>query len=154
MKRKTKIAIIILTCITLVGVAGYMIIGNPAVFINNNKLGNSIQSIDNPTIQLNNVIPFEWDVFYTFGPYLGKEAIEEIIGFQSADIKENNINEGMEHLLFVKDDKVVASILGYTSDLGYSINLTSKEGGQVTFAENAQFDVKREDGVITLTYAK
>lgn len=53
-----------------------------------------------------------WDTPYTFGAYQSKDEIEDIIGFQSADIRENNMNEGMAHLLFVKNDKVVASILG------------------------------------------
>ncbi|HCA30750.1 MAG TPA: hypothetical protein DEP23_14960, partial [Ruminococcaceae bacterium] len=135
-------------------VVGSFIIGNPIIFINNQKLENSIRSIDNQTVQLNDVIPFEWDTLYTFGAYSSKEEIEDIIGFKSADIKENNINEGMVHLLFAKDDKVVASILGYSSNLGYSIDFTSKEGWQVAFAENAQFDVIKADGIVTLTYSK
>ncbi len=57
-------------------------------------------------------------------------------------------------MLFAKDDKVVASILGYSSNLGYSIDFTSKEGWQVAFAENAQFDVIKADGIVTLTYSK
>lgn len=154
MKKKTKASIIILACIALIAVIGYLIIDNPFIFINNQKLENEVKSIDREIVQLNDVVPFEWDILYTFGPYQSKEEIEEIVGFKSADIKENTINEGMVHLLFVKDDKVVASILGYGSNLGYSIDFTSKDGLKVTFAENAQFNITKVDGITTLTYAK
>ncbi|MBZ4665262.1 hypothetical protein [Mahella sp.] len=154
MKKKTKVSIIIIACIALIGVLGYLLIGNPIMFINNQKLKNSVQSIDSETVQLNDVVPFEWDFLYTFDPYQSKEEIEKIVRFKSADIKENNINEGMVHLLFVKGDKVVASILGYGSNLGYNIDFTSKEEQNVTFVEDAQFNVTRADGIITLIYAK
>lgn len=152
MKKKTKRVISILTCIILIGVAGCFMIGNPIVFINNQKLENSIQSIDNQAVHLNDVVPFEWDTLYTFVPYSSKEEIEKIIGFKSNDIKENNISEGMVHLLFVKNDKVVASVLGYASNLGYNIDFTPKV--KVMFEENAQFDVIKADGITTLTYIK
>lgn len=154
MKKKTKVSIIIIACIALIGVLGYLLIGNPIMFINNQKLKNSVQSIDSETVQLNDVVPFECDFLYTFDPYQSKEEIEKIVRFKSADIKENNINEGMVHLLFVKGDKVVASILGYGSNLGYNIDFTSKEEQNVTFVEDAQFNVTRADGIITLIYAK
>jgi len=134
MKKKTKIAIIILSCIILLAMAGYIVIDNPVIFINNNKLEHSIKSIDVEVIKLNEVVPFDWDAVYTFEPYASKESIEKIVGFKSADIKENYINEGMVHLLFVKDKKVVTSILGYSENLGYRIDFSTK----ITFAENAQ----------------
>lgn len=148
MKKKTKIAIIILSCIILLAMAGYIVIDNPVIFINNNKLEHSIKSIDVEVIKLNEVVPFDWDAVYTFEPYASKESIEKIVGFKSADIKENYINEGMVHLLFVKDKKVVTSILGYSENLGYRIDFSTK----ITFAENAQFNVTISDGVVILTY--
>lgn len=150
MKKKTKIAIIILSCMALVVIAGYLVIGNPVILINNQKLESSIKSIESDAITLNEVVPFDWDVVYTFEPYASKESIEEIVGFTSADIKENNINEGMVHLLFVKDVKVVASILGYSKSLGYSLDFVSK----VTFSENAKFNVAVSDDVVILTHSK
>ena len=59
---------------------------------------------------------------------------------------ENNINEGMVHLLFVKDKKVVASILGYSKNLGYCLAFANK----ISFDENAQFNVTISDGVVKL----
>ena len=153
MKRKTKAWILVLMCIVLIVVMGYLVIGSPFVFINNQKLKKSIDSLDdNKIVSLNEVIPFEWDFLYTFEPYQSKAEIAEIIGFQSNDIKENNINEGMVHLLFVKNDKVVASILSYSSNLGYNIDFTSKENLKVAYAENAQFSVTKEDGITHLIF--
>lgn len=149
MKKKTKAGMIVLGCIALIAIVGYLIIGNPMVFINNQKLENAIKTVSNETVQLNDVVPFEWDTLYTFSPYQNKESIEEMVGFKSADIRENNINEGMVHLLFVKNNNVVASILGYSNNLGYNIAFTS----QVTFAENVQFNVSRTDGITTLSYS-
>ena len=67
---------------------------------------------------------------------------------------ENNINEGMVHLLFIKNDKVVASILSYSSKLGYNIDFTTKENLKVTYAENAQFSTTKVGGITILTYIK
>ena len=155
MKKKTKALIFVLVCTVLIVVVGYLVIGNPFVFFNNLKLKNFICSYDDSKIVcLNEVIPFEWDTLYTFEPYQSKAEIAEIIGFQSNDIKENNVNEGMVHLLFVKNDKVVASILGYRSNLGYNIDFTSKENLTITYAENAQFAITKVDGTTILTYIK
>ncbi len=150
MKKKTKAAIIAFTCVMLIAATAYLIIGNPFVFINNQKLESSIKAIGGQTVKLNEIIPFEWDRVYTFGPYQSKESIEDIIGFESADIKANNINEGMVHLLFVKDKKVVSSILAYSQNLGYSINFAS----EVSFEDNAEFNVDKMNGVTKLTCAK
>lgn len=148
MKKKNKIAITIIFCTILVAILGYLVIGDPIVLINNQKLGNSIKSIQSDNIKLNEVVPFDWDVVYTFEPYSSKESIEEIVGFKSGNIKENNINEGMVHLLFVKGEKVVASILGYSTNLGYRLDFPSK----VSFAENAQFNVSIIDNIVRLEY--
>ncbi|MDE5596742.1 MAG: hypothetical protein K2J04_02805, partial [Lachnospiraceae bacterium] len=155
MKKKTKAWILVLICIVLIVIMGYLMIGNPFIFINNQKLKKSISSLDDSKIvSLNEVIPFEWDSLYTFEPYQSKAEIAEIIGFQSNDIKENNINEGMVHLLFVKNDKIVASILSYSSNLGYNIDFSSKANLKVTHTENAQFYTTKDDGITILTYIK
>lgn len=86
MNRKTKIVAIV-----LIAIADCLVIGNPIVCINNQKSQKSVKNINDETVQLNDVVPFEWDALYTFGPYQSKESIEEIVGFKSADIKENTL---------------------------------------------------------------
>lgn len=107
-------------------------------------------SIDTETVQLNEVVPFDWDTLYTFESYQSQEEIEEIVGFKSNDIKENNISEGMVHLLFVRDNKVVESILGYSDELGYNLDITAREEYKVTYVENTLFSVTKADGITTL----
>ena len=153
MKKKMKVVMIILACIAAIAAVGYWMIGNPVIYMNNQRLANSIKSIDGKTVSLNAVVPFAWDALYTFEPYQSQEEIAEAIGFKSADIKENNVNEGMVHLLFVKGEEVVASILGYGGNLGYRIDFSSKEERKITFDQDAQFNITRVDGVTTLIYA-
>ncbi len=150
MKKTAKVAIIALLCVIIIGAAAYFIFGNPIVLINNQRLENSIHSIETETVNFNDVVPFEWDTLYTFTPYTNRSEIEKIIGFKSADIKENNISEGMVHLLFVKDDAIVSSILNHDNNLGYRIDFGSK----IEFSESVQFDVTVRDGVTTLAIVK
>lgn len=150
MKNKARLAAIILAALVFLGVVGYGVIGNPVVFMNNQKLKSAVKSIDSEAVQFNDVVPFAWDAVYTFEPYQSKESIENILGFTSADIKENDVNEGMVHLLFVNNNRVVASVLGYDSNLGYRIDFPSK----VTFAENARFHVTKTSDVTALEYAE
>lgn len=150
MTKKSKLIAIILTFVGLVAIATYLVIGNPIVLMNNQKLGNTLKSIDAATVNINEIVPFDWDTIYTFEPYAPKESIEKIIGFKSNDIEVNNINEGMVHLLFVKDKQVVASVLGYSENLGYRLDFPSK----VEFTENAVFNVSISDGIVELVYTK
>lgn len=148
---KNKKVILILTITLVIISIAYLMIGNPVILFHNNQLKKAVTAAgDKETITLNEVIPFDWDVVYTFPPYTSKSEIEQIIGFSSTDIEENYINEGIVHLLFVKDKKVVLSILGYSENLGYDIDFPSK----VTFAENALFNVSNSNGIVILTYEK
>ena len=147
---RTKMTALALAVLTLCAV-GYAAAGNPVVALHNGRLKKAISEAgDRETVMLNELIPFDWDCVYTFSPYTGREEIARIIGFDSVSIKENNVDEGMVHLLFVKDKKVTASILGHGEVLGYRIEFPSV----VTFAENALFHVSRANGVVTLTYAE
>lgn len=154
MKNKRKVSIVVLTCIILIGLVGYLTVKNPIILINNQKLANAIRSVDTQTVYLNDIVPFEWGKLYALKAYSSKEEIEDMIGFKSADIKENNINESMVHLLFVKGSKVVASVLGYDSNLGYTMNFADKDGRQITFEENALFEVTSAEDIVRLTYTK
>ena len=127
----------------------YLLVGNPTVLLNNEKLGHVIDSLDEETetVDLNELVPFRWDTLYTFPAYTGKEEIAEIIGFESRDIKSNDVSEGMVHLLFVDGTTVAASILEQPESLGYDLDFPDR----ITYAEEAQFTVEREDGVTVLT---
>ncbi len=104
-------------------------------------------------MSLNDVTTFEWDKVYSFVPYTSKDEIAKIIGFNSNEIQET-VNEGMEQLLFVKDNRVVFSICGYASNLKFSVHLGEYEGRYICLyrLDNPLFDLSRSSDIITLTY--
>lgn len=61
---------------------------------------------------------FEWDTLYVFMPYITKESIYYVIGYEFADIKET-VNDDMNQVIFMKDGKVVCYVYGYPYDNGY-----------------------------------
>ncbi|WP_312942040.1 hypothetical protein [Oscillibacter sp.] len=147
--RRKKAVVLVLAMLALCAV-GDALVGNPAVALRNGQVKAALAAVeDGQTVALNGAIPFAWDRVYTIDPYTSREKIAEIIGFDSPAIKENNFNEGMVHLLFVKDGKVTASILGHGETLGFRIEFPTV----VTFEEKAPFLASKEDGVVTLTYA-
>lgn len=163
MKKKLKIAFIVVAicifiAISLACTAIILLVGNPMNLIRNKQLDhaiNSIATMEETTVQINDVIPFEWDAFYAPPPYESKENIEKEMGIKSHAIRSNIFNEGMVHLIFVNDGKVVSSILRYPKDIGFCMDLTANEDWKITFEENAQFRISTQaDGVLVLTYEK
>lgn len=55
----------------------------------------------------------------------------------------------MVHLLFVKDDRVTASVLGYRNNLGYEISLLPEM--KITYSDDAQFRVEKSNGITILS---
>lgn len=150
MNAKSKTIAALFLCVALLLAGGYLLIGNPVVWMNNRRLGRAVRAVTAGTVTLNEVVPFSWDAVYTFGPYTSKQEIETAVGFKSAAIKANDINEGMVYLLFVRQDRVVACVLGYSANLGYRIDFAS----QVSFDEQAVFSVYPEDNVKILTHTE
>ena len=64
MKKRVRIWIGLFAGILLLG---YIIIGNPVVFVHNHQLKSAITSIseDTDAITLNEIVPFQWDTVYT-----------------------------------------------------------------------------------------
>lgn len=75
-------------------------------------------------VNLTDITPFAWDTVYSFDPYVTKDEMETVLGFESRHLKET-VSEGMVQLVFVKANEVVCSICGYRDNLGYSVNLGS-----------------------------
>lgn len=144
-KKKITISVSIILIIAL----AYIAIGNPMVFFNNQKLKREVTAIKSDNVKLNEIVPFEWDTVYTFEPYTNKEQIEDVIGFKSYSIQET-VSEGMVQLLFVKDKKVVCSVCGYSSTLGYRIDFFDR----IMYTDNAVFSVERDADIVRLTYKK
>lgn len=147
MKKKKLVSFIIAIC--LIVALTYMAIGNPIVFVNNQKLKKAVTAVNSDNVKLNEIVPFKWDVVYTFEPYMSKEKIEDAIGFKSNSIRET-VSEGMVQLLFVKDQKVVSSVCGYSSNFGYSIDFLER----ITYEDNATFSVERDSDIVKLLHTK
>ena len=114
---------------------------------NKKALINNIKALENKTeVELNNITPFEWDIVYSFGPYTTKEEVQETIGFKG-NVGET-VNEGMPHLVFVKDKEIVCEIIGYPSNLGIDINTFSSS---INAEDNVVFKVKNETGFVYLS---
>ena len=142
-----KSSLIFLVTLAVISAVAYLFCGNPMVHLRNCQLKDAVAALNTDTTTLNEVVPFDWDAVYTFPPYMGKEDIEKIVGFKSPDIQANQINEGMVHLLFVKEEKVIASVLGYRENLGYSIDFPD----MISFESRAEFAVIQENGLTQLS---
>lgn len=154
-KRWKFLAAGLVCAVLLLAACGMMV--DSTVLRNNQRLQTAVLATEEDIVYLNDVVPFAWDTLYSFGPYTSKEEREAVIGFASDSIQENMFNEGMVDLLFVKDGKVVASVLGYPENLGYDVELNEPiedceiEAYRVTAAEDAMFFVERENGIVKLT---
>ena len=129
---------------------------NSEIGRNNEKLKQAVLSTNSSTVTLNEIVPFEWDVVYTFSPYTSKENIEAIIGIKSNAIQQT-VNEGMVQLIFVKDQKIISSVCGYSDSLGYSISFLEdniENYRSIYFTEKAEFSVTRNNDIVELTYIK
>lgn len=129
---------------------------NSEIGRNNEKLKQAVLSTNSSTVTLNEIVPFEWDVVYTFSPYTSKENIEAIVGIKSNAIQQT-VNEGMVQLIFVKDQKIISSVCGYSDSLGYSISFLEdniENYRSIYFTEKAEFSVERDNDIVKLTYIK
>ncbi|KGR77987.1 hypothetical protein [Ureibacillus manganicus] len=106
-------------------------------------------------VKLTDVTPFEWDVVYTFDPYIPKETIYETVGYKWDSIRET-VSEGMNQIVFLKDGKVVCYLYGYPENNGYGIDFRRGKYNKVEFAsvlsvdDDLTFQVVKRDEVIYL----
>ncbi len=121
---------------------------NRLITLHNRQLQQAITSINEnlKTITLDTLIPFAWDMVYTFAPYTSKQEIEETIGLYSNAIPET-IHADMVQLIFINEDIVTASIFEYAKNLGYQIIFDD----MILFGDDITFSVAKTDTIITLT---
>lgn len=148
--RKRKIKFIAL--FIFAGFLFFLTVSNLRVQYNNRRLKQTLTSLNAQTVALNEIVPFRWDVVYTFDPYLPKEDMEKIIGFKSSALCET-VSEGMVRLVFVKGRSVVASVCGYPDVLGYYIAFDLGEGyyAKIDFKDQAVFNVEKFENVVRLS---
>ena len=146
-----KNKIIFIVCVLIVIILFFYWVSireNRLIALHNRQLKQTLTSIDTSqeTITLDTIIPFDWDMVYTFAPYTSKEEIEKTIGLYS-DVIQETISEGMVQLIFVNNDPISAYVCGYAEDLGYQIIF----GDMILFGDDIIFSVTKTDEIITLT---
>ena len=128
-----------------------MIFGNPYVLWNNHHFKQKVLSAAEETVVLHQLTPFEWDVVYTFSPYTSREEIARCIGFRSLSIQET-VSEGMTQLLFVHEKKVVGSICGYPSRIGYTISGMPSAQAIYNHPDTPRFRLYKRGDIVYLEY--
>ena len=152
MKKRTTL-MVLLILLTLVGIGAIKYINRakslPLWKENAITLGKSFDLISGDLARIDDLrafIPFEWDTLYSFDPYYPKEKIYEIIGFEWSPIAET-VSEGMNQLIFLKDEKVVCYVYGYPDRHNFYLYLgPSSEGYVKLSAEDSMvFDMTVEE---------
>ena len=88
---------------------------------------------------------FDYDKMYVFEPYQSLEEMEKQIGFKYSKLKQG-LSEGMINILFVKDNRTVAYLFGYSSTTGYFIEIPSGEYTKSQINKMTYTAEKREVG--------
>ena len=154
-KMVSRVRSIVLVLLMVLG-GLYLHFGAPYIYLNNSKLKTTITSLDCDSTVLEDIVPFEWTMVYTFGPYTSKDCMKRIVGAQSPALRES-ISEGMIDVVFTDRRRAVASVCAYPENLGYDLKISGEKamypGGGCTYLEygdQAVFKVTKEDGLVRL----
>ena len=135
------IAVIILLILT------FVLLGNPMILIHNRQLEKTILSAGGEgTVTLEELVPFDWDAAYCFGPYTEKSEIEQAIGVKSGSIG-RSVSEGMLQLVFVNDGVVTASLTCDPGKSGYYVSFD----GMISCGSRTPLHVSYEGGTVVMT---
>lgn len=69
-------------------------------------------------LYLSDVTPFEWDEAFIIGPYIGGEALDEIVGVKCG-LKPTD-TDMLRRIVFIKDKKFVYDYLCSITDIGFT----------------------------------
>lgn len=150
-----KKKVVSLVGLILLVAASWMIFHTNVWDKNAELLKNEILRMDTTveSVSLLTLTPFEWDKMYSFTPYTSRESIYETVGYKWDSISET-VSEGMNQLVFMKNEKVVCYVYGHPHSNGYYMTFnTLKDDYTVTTLyakDNVQFSVSKGDGFIYL----
>ncbi|WP_088104210.1 hypothetical protein [Halalkalibacter urbisdiaboli] len=110
--------------------------------VNEEMLKEEVISIEQSveTVNLLDVTPFEWDMVYSFDPYTSKEKVYETVGYKWDTISET-VSEGMNQIVFMKDEKVVCYLFGYPQNNRYGIYFSGEGFNHVAQRINSNDDL-------------
>ena len=124
--------------------------------INASKLKNEINRLDKSVeiINLQQLTPFEWDVAYSFSPYISSEVVYDVVGYEWKRINDK-LNESLHQIVFLKDGRVVCYIDGFTYEDGFrmSFNKQYTNAGvehvsTISIEDRQDFKVERKDSMV------
>ena len=125
MKKIIKWIGLIIIVIALLITATKIIEYNSLISQNTRQLERGLsQNLANGKVR--NLITFNYDKMYVFEPYQSLDKMEKQIGFKYSKLKEGT-SEGIINILFVKDNRTVAYLFGYSVYNGYFIKIPSGE---------------------------
>ncbi|MEK4198461.1 hypothetical protein [Cytobacillus sp. FSL K6-0265] len=153
--KKTKVIISIML-VSVVCVMLFNFFKKDIWDVNADLLKEEVLSIESSIEEVNllDITPFDWDKVYFFGPYTPKEWIYETVGYKWDTISET-VNEGMNQIVFLKNDQVVCYVYGYPENTGYGISM-SENASQIPAGfvlkadEQRPFEVAWDDDVVYL----
>ncbi len=125
LKSKKWVAIVVIVMLSVV--VSINLLNKDLWEMNEELLREQITSIEQSveTINLLDVTPFEWDVVYSFDPYTSKEKVYKTVGYKWDNISET-VSEGMNQIVFMKEEKVVCYLYGYPENNGYGIHFSGE----------------------------
>lgn len=116
-------------------------------FENQMKLQEEISKLGEGDVILEEIVPFEWELLYSFDPYVTVEEMEKMTGFSSTYFREAS-SESMTQYYFVKENQVVCAVVGYFEQVGFQIIF---EESVLRYGERAEFSVEKgESGLVLL----
>ena len=156
MKNKKTLAIVAIVIVSIFVLVNLLM--KDLWDVNADLLKGEVLSIEQSveTVNLTDITPFEWDVVYSFNPYTSKDTIYETVGYKWDNISET-VSEGMNQIVFLKDEKVVCYLYGYPQNIGYGIYFTSQNETGITSSsvlsikDDLIFEVIRSDDVVILS---
>ena len=158
MKKKTLIISGLIFIIAVFSIFKFMK-PSPIWETNAKKFSNSFNVIsgDNATIDdLSGFTAFEWDTLYSFAPYTPEERIYEVVGYRWSKIH-STVSEGMNQIVFLKDDKVICYLDGYPVkyQMVFDFGQYSADYIKLTTSDKLTFNMtKTNEGIRILTYVK
>ena len=107
------------------------------------------------TIDLSECTQFDWDKAYAIEPYLPEEDIERVIGRRWPYVK-SSTSEGMNNVIFMKDDEVVCYLYGFPSQFNLGFRFREFENGFVALhrEDKVLFRVADVEGVLYLEHVE
>lgn len=156
MKYKKTTVIVSVILVSVVCVMLFNFLKKDVWDVNAELLKEEVLSIESSVEEVNllDITPFEWDKVYFFEPYTQKEWIYETVGYKWDTISET-VNEGMNQIVFIKNNQVVCYVYGYPENNGYGISMSEKTtqvpaGSLLIADEQRPFEVVRDGGVVYL----